>query len=85
MPNHKCAQKDCPNTYTDLIGVGWGKKSGADCLPCFHAGMMRSAGLTPEEAEKVPELLAQFISHLEATGWTFQDVKDSYGREATLR
>ncbi len=82
---YRCAQKGCPNTYTDLIGQGWGRKSGADCLPCYYAALIRQQGQVPEDIEAVSELLDQMSTHLSTLGWTWQHVKDSYVREATLR
>ena len=85
MAHNKCRQKGCPNIYTDIIGYQMPMKPGADCLPCYYAGLMRDLGRTPEEVEGNPEFIAQFAPHLVAGGWTWEDVKQSYGREATLR
>ena len=74
--------KLCHNTYTDTAG-DWGKKAGADCLPCYYAGLFRGQGQTPEDIEAVPMFLQEFMSHLQATGWRWADVKRSYEAEVT--
>jgi hypothetical protein len=80
---HKCRRPYCPNHYTDVIGDCW-PQSGAECIPCLYAIQMVSQGTTPEQVEAVPELLENFISLLEKTGWSWQHVKDSYSRIAML-
>jgi len=82
---HNCRQQGCPNRYDDVIGV-WplGKKlSGADCLPCYYAGLMKYIGQSPEDIEQAPELMSTFITHLATMGWTWGQVKGSYARLVT--
>lgn len=83
----RCAQKTCPNTYNEVIGGdGWGgTKSGADCLPCYFAGMIRQTGSTPERIEGNLEFMAMMETNLRKGGWTWQQVKESFARGAALR
>ncbi len=89
----KCAQKGCPNRYTEVIGSdaaggsGWGPKArkGADCLPCYYAGLLHHLDTGPELIEGNEQMMTEFIPSLAKMGWTWQDVKDSYARGAELR
>ena len=83
MPNHRCRQMGCPNTYSDVVGgdMAFGKHyAGADCLPCFYAAMLHDNGQTPEQIEAHPTLMNEFIPHLDKCGWSWRDVKDSFNR-----
>jgi hypothetical protein len=46
----------------------------------MYANQMFDQGTTPEKVESVPQLMDQFASLLEKTGWTWQHVKDSFER-----
>ncbi len=80
---YACRNKFCPNRYDDTIGGdhAFGKKrSGAECIPCLYADQMVNQGLTIEKVEAVPHLMEMFVGLLSKTGWTWQDMKDSYER-----
>ena len=86
--SHPCAQKGCPNRYTEVIGGGgWGAKvrPGADCLPCYYAALLRRLNSTPEAVEGNARFMSEMESHLTKGGWSWQDVKRSYNREAVVR
>jgi hypothetical protein len=60
---------------------GWGGGlKGAECIPCLYAHQMLDQGQTPEQIEAVLPLMESFVQLLGKTGWTWQDVKDSYER-----
>lgn len=85
--NHRCRQKNCPNTYSDVIGgeMAFGKHySGAECLPCFYAALIIEYGLTIEQIEQSENFMGMMQPHLEKTGWSWNDVRDSYQRGALL-
>ena len=80
---YKCRHAFCPNHYTDVIGgdTAFGKhKTGAVCVPCFYAEQMIEQGQTIEQVEERPELTEMFVGLLGKTGWTWQDMQDSYQR-----
>lgn len=80
---YRCRNKFCPNRYGDVIGGdnAFGKhKAGAVCIPCLYAEQMTEHGQTIDQVEGVPHLMEMFIGLLAKTGWTWQDVKDSYAR-----
>ena len=74
----------CRNHYTEVIGVGWEKSTGADCLPCFHAASIRSAGLTPEHVEAQPRLFQEMVEHLAKGGWSWDDLNRSFSLGVSL-
>jgi len=82
----KCRRSFCPNYYDDVIGSpgSWGKGAKAECIPCLFACQMVDQGQTIEQIEAVPDLMSQFATLLESTGWTWEDVKQSFGRLSSL-
>lgn len=80
---HRCRQKNCPNTYTHVLGgdMAFGKHyNGGDCMPCFYAALLLEYGVTTERVEQSEQMMAMFKPHLDAMGWTWADVKNSYAR-----
>lgn len=75
---HKCAQKECKNRYSDVVGVWSGGAKGATCLPCFYAGRMQQEGQTPEQIEGVVAIFEPLVELLARTGWTWEQLRYSY-------
>lgn len=84
MAGHKCRHSYCPNRYSDVVGQkGWTQHAqlkGAECIPCLYANQMVNQGQTAEQVEAVPQLMEMVHGLLSATGWKWQDVKDSMAR-----
>lgn len=85
---HKCCHTYCPHQYDDVIGQkGWTQHAslkGAECIPCMYAIQMVRQGQTVEQVEAVPQLMQMFSDLLAKTGWSWQQVKDSYQRVMAL-
>ena len=84
MTGHKCRNPYCPNRYSDIVGKkGWTQSNnikGAECIPCLYANQMADGAQTPEQVERVPQLMEMFTNLLAATGWKWQDIKDAHAR-----
>ena len=45
-----------------------------------YANQMADGAQTPEQVERVPQLMEMFTNLLAATGWKWQDIKDAHAR-----
>ncbi len=84
---YRCRQQGCPNVYTEVLGgdAAFGMNySGADCMPCYFAALLVEYGQTPEQIEESEQLMEMFHPFLERTGWSWDNVKDSYQRRPQI-
>ena len=80
----RCRQSGCPNTFAEVIGgEGWGMTHGkrpyGDCLPCFFAAQLHDLKISPDSIAD-GELGAQMGQFLARTGWSWEQLVDSFNR-----